>query len=82
MLLNFFYSFRRNLEDIIGERHMMAHQGCLNSSKMKVDIHLSKVKLATLVEGGGDRKAPFPIATIPRCRGGRYFIPWIAPLYP
>ena len=39
-----------------------------------------KVKLATLVEG--DPKAPFSIATTPRCRGGRYYFPWIAPLYP
>ena len=33
-------------------------------------------KLATLVEG--DSKAPFSIATTPRCRGGRYSFPWIA----
>ena len=39
-----------------------------------------KVKLATIVEG--DPKAPFSIATTPRCRGGRYSIPRIAPLYP
>ena len=25
-------------------------------------------------------KAPFLIATIPMCREGRYFFPWIAPL--
>ena len=37
-------------------------------------------KLATIVEG--DPKAPFSIATTPRCRGGRYSIPRIAPLYP
>ena len=30
----------------------------------------------------GDPKAPFSIATTPRCRGGRYSIPRIAPLYP
>ena len=29
----------------------------------------------------GDRKAPFSIATTPRCRGGRYSFTWIAPLY-
>ena len=39
-----------------------------------------KLKLATLVEG--DPKAPFSIATIPRCRGGRYSFPWIVPLHP
>ena len=39
----------------------------------------SKVKLATVVEG--DQKAPFTIATTPRCRRGHYSFPWIAPLY-
>ena len=29
----------------------------------------------------GDQKAPFSIATTPRCKGGRYSFPWIAPLY-
>ena len=38
-----------------------------------------KVKLATVVEG--DQKAPFSIATTPRCREGRYSFLWIAPLY-
>ena len=32
-----------------------------------------KVKLTTVVEG--DQKAPFSIATTPRCRRGRYFFP-------
>ena len=41
---------------------------------------VSKVKLATVVEG--NQMAPFSIATIPRCRGGRYSFPWIAPLLP
>ena len=36
-------------------------------------IHISKVKLATIVEG--NPKAPFSIATTPRCRGGRYSFP-------
>ena len=39
-----------------------------------------KVKLVTVVEC--DLKAPFSIATTPRCKGGRYSFPWIAPLYP
>ena len=30
----------------------------------------------------GDRKDPFSIPTTPSCRGGRYSIPWIAPLIP
>ena len=38
------------------------------------------VKLATVVED--DQKAPFSIATTPRCKEGRYSFPWIAPLYP
>ena len=40
----------------------------------------SKVKLATIVKD--DQKAPFSIATTPRCTGGRYSFSWIAPLYP
>ena len=43
-------------------------------------VIIRQVKLVTLVEG--NPKAPFSIAPIPRCRGGRYSIPWIAPLYP
>ena len=34
---------------------------------------VSKVKLATIVEG--NLKAPFSIATTPMCRGGRYSFP-------
>ena len=39
----------------------------------------AKVKLVTLLEGYP--KAPFPIATTPRCREGRYYIPWNGPLF-
>ena len=42
-------------------------------------VYVYKVKLATIVKGGP--KAPFSTATIPRCREGHYFFPWIAPLY-
>ena len=35
---------------------------------------------AALVKGSP--KAPFSIATTPRCRGEHYSIPWIAPLDP
>ena len=42
-------------------------------------IYIYKL-LVTVVKG--DQKAPFSIATTPRCRGGRYSFPWIAPLYP
>ena len=48
-----------------------------NKQKMRTISIL--VKLVTFVEG--DLRAPFSIATTPRCRGGRYPIPWIAPLY-
>ena len=41
--------------------------------------YISKVKLATVVKG--DPKAPFSIATTPKCRGGCDPFPWIAPLY-
>ena len=44
-----------------------------------VDILNNKSKLA-LVKG--EPKAPFSVATTPRCRGGHYSFPWIAPLYP
>ena len=37
-------------------------------------IHINLVK--------GNPKAPFSIATTPRCWEGCYFIPWIAPFYP
>ena len=36
-------------------------------------IYICKLKLATIVEG--NPKAPFSIATTPRCRGGRYSFP-------
>ena len=38
------------------------------------------IMLATIVKS--DQKAPFSIATSPRCRGGCYSFPWIDPLYP
>ena len=36
-------------------------------------MYISKVKLATIVEG--NPKAPFSIATTPMCRGGCYSFP-------
>ena len=44
-----------------------------------MQIH-QRIKLVTLVEG--DPKAPFLIATTPKCRGGRSSFLWIAPVYP
>ena len=52
----------------------------LHASLTNIYISKKKVKLATIVEG--DSKAPFSIATTPRCREGRYSFPRIAPLYP
>ena len=49
------------------------------STVNKFSLHIY-IKLATLVEG--DPKAPFSIATPPRCWGGRDSFSWIAPLYP
>ena len=47
---------------------------------MKHQITDLNIKLVTLVEG--NPKAPFSIATTPRCRGERYSFPWIGPLCP
>ena len=53
----------------------------LEEGKKKVaNKRMSKVKLVTVVES--DLKAPFSVATTPRCRGGRDSFPGIAPLYP
>ena len=43
------------------------------SLKLKHEIFRHISKLATIVEG--NPKAPFSIATTPRCRGGRYSFP-------
>ena len=43
-------------------------------------LWIEKVKLATVVEG--EQKAPFSIASSPKCRRGSYSIPWIEPMSP
>ena len=43
-------------------------------------VKVCELLWATLVDG--DSKAPFSMATTLRCRGERYSIHWIAPLYP
>ena len=51
------------------------------SPKYFVSVHVvHPYLLATVVKG--DLKSPFPIATTPSCRVGRYSFPWIAPLNP
>ena len=52
-------------------RHLTMRKQMINSKKKM---------LATIVEG--DPKAPFSIATTPRCRRVRYSFPWIVLLYP
>ena len=55
---------------------LMFNEICINEEMLPKYALL----LATVVEG--DPKAPFSIATTPRCKGGHYSFPWIAPLYP
>ena len=51
------------------------------SNEGNIEINrMARYKLATVVEG--DQKAPFSIATTPRCMGGRYSFRCITPLYP
>ena len=52
---------------------MIILKACVNCTK-------EKKNLVNLVKG--DPKAPFSIATTPRCTGGRYSVPCMAPLYP
>ena len=56
------------------------HEVCSSGRDLVIPFQKNLVKLATLVEG--NPKALFLIATIPMCRGGRYSVSWIAPLYP
>ena len=50
--------------------HLTAYKNLLwNNNTKIVNLNVSKVKLATIVEG--DPKAPFSIATTPRCTGER-----------
>ena len=57
--------------------HTHTHKMCISlfflaNSRLFVVWHISK-KMATIVEG--NPKAPFSIATTPRCRGRRYSFP-------
>ena len=42
----------------------------------------SKLYIELATEVKGDPNTPFSIDTTPSCRVGRYFFPWIVPLYP
>ena len=57
---------------------MKAKQSKAKQNKIKPKA-IVKVNEATLVVG--DLQAPFSIATTPKCRGRRYAIPGIVPLY-
>ena len=72
--------FLLNTQHYKGKGKELVEQSKERSSAFHYTSVVSKVKLATIVED--DPKAPFSIATTPRCRGGRYSIPRIAPLYP
>ena len=69
-------------------RHKMSimfNEICINEEMLPKYTYIynetyKEVKLVTLVDG--DLKAPFSIATRPRCRGGRYSIPWIGSTLP
>ena len=69
------WGIKRNAEN--EEEHVIQVVGKLKDA---FESDSKKVKLATVVVG--DSKAPFSIATTPRCWGGCYSFPWIAPLYP
>ena len=59
------------------------YTGHKNIARQYVSMKSSKklkVNLATIVEG--NQKAPFSIATTPRCKRGHYSFPRIAPIYP
>ena len=60
----------------LGERKILKSKSGTELPKTVLVLarcHDSKVKWATVVEI--DAKAPFSIATTPRCRGGRYSFP-------
>ncbi len=48
-------------------------------ARISIDICVC-VYISKVIED--EPKAPFSIATTPRCGGERYSFPWIAPLYP
>ena len=60
-------------EKILKKNYFTFSLYLFNDFRIYIYIYISKV---------GDQKAPFSIATTPTCRGGRYSLPWIAPLYP
>ena len=64
---------------------LLFNETCLNEQLLPnytyIYLYISKkVKLMTVVEG--HPKAHFSVAFTPRCRGGSYSFPLIAPLYP
>ena len=72
--ISLYKGFRSTIQD--------ASKLLVGSAYIYIYIYIvsKKVKLLAVVEG--DQEVPFSIATKPRCRGGCYSFPWIAPLYP
>ena len=62
-----------NLEKIQGKKVVSS----LHTSVVAIE----KENLVGNCSQGATRLPPFSIATTPRCRGGGYSFPWIAPLY-
>ena len=72
---NFFLSIENHISICLFFKFILKKE----NKHVNMVFECKQVKLATVVKG--DPKAPFSIATTPRCRGGRYTFPWIAPLY-
>ena len=71
---------RKNIKKKIGENESADMYILILCIYIRRYIYLQSNKLTTVAEG--DLKAPFSIATTSRCKGGHYFFPRIAPLYP
>ena len=76
----FDYSHQLYLQLIHKGLLLQMERNCRQAANVWILSKLTTQKLATLVED--IPKASFSIATTPRCSGGHYSIPWIAPLYP
>ena len=73
IICNFILKWARtNLFALFNDMFTICYLDWYNNSFWSIDY--------TIV--AGDQKAPFSIATTPRCRRGCYYFPWIAPLYP
>ena len=71
---------RKTQNNLIG--HLMIRKGKNNqlTNLILLFFHIFILLFASVVES--DQKAPFSVATTPRCREGCYSFPWIATHYP